>query len=378
MNTQTERIQTVVIGAGQAGLSVGYYLARRNTPFVIFDAHQRVGDCWRKRWDSLRLFTAARFDGLVGMPFPASRYTFPTKNEMGDYLAAYAERFQLPVRTGVKVEKLSREGSRYIVSAGEQRFEAEHVVIAMATYQEPRVPAFARDLDPRIVQFHSVEYRNPSQLKEGGVLIVGVGNSGAEIALELARAGHQIWLSGRDTGHVPFRIDGPARYLVFPFLLRVVFHRLLTVRTPIGRKIRTKMLTQGGPLIRVKPKDLADVGVQRVPRVEGVNNGRPVLTDGRGLDVANVIWCTGFHPGHSWIDLAVFGSDGEPRHERGVVTSEPGLYFVGRHFIYSASSTMIHGVGRDAEHVVKTIAARTADAGERVAPGMRRETEARI
>src|SRR4029453_5385685 len=181
MNTQTERIQTFVMGAGQAGLSVGYYLERHGTPFVILDAHQRLGDSWRKRWDSLRLFTAARFDGLVGMPFPAPPYTFPTKNEMGDYLAAYAERFRLPVRTGVKVEKLSREGSRYIVSAGEQRFEAEHVVIAMATYQEPRVPAFARDLDPRIVQFHSVEYRNPSQLKKGGVLIVGVGNSGAEI-----------------------------------------------------------------------------------------------------------------------------------------------------------------------------------------------------
>jgi putative flavoprotein involved in K+ transport len=361
MNTPTERIQTVVIGAGQAGLSVGYYLARRGTPFVILDAHQRVGDSWRKRWDSLRLFTAARFDGLVGMPFPASRYTFPTKNEMGDYLAAYAERFQLPVRTGVKVEKLSREGSRYIVSAGEQRFEAEHVVIAMATYQEPRVPAFARDLDPRIVQFHSVEYRNPSQLKEGGVLIVGVGNSGAEIALELARAGHQIWLSGRDTGHVPFRIDGPARYLVFPFLLRVVFHRLLTVRTPIGRKIRTKMLTQGGPLIRVKPKDLADVGVQRVPRVEGVENGRPVLTDGRGLDVANVIWCTGFRPDYSWVDLPLEYEGAYPKQYRGAVEGFPGLYCLGMLFLHAFTSMLVLGAGREAKWVVEHIAARAKE-----------------
>jgi putative flavoprotein involved in K+ transport len=357
-----ERIQTVVIGAGQAGLSVGYHLARRGAPFVILDAHQRVGDSWRTRWDSLRLFTAARFDGLVGMPFPSSPYYFPTKNEMGDYLEAYAKRFELPVRSGVNVDRLSREGSRYIVSAGDQRFDAEHVVVAMATYQQPHVPAFARDLDPGIVQFHSVEYRNPAQLKKGGVLIVGAGNSGSEIALELARAGFPTWMSGRDTGHLPFRVAGPARYLLVPFLLRFVFHRVLTMSTPIGRKVRPKIVSKGGPLIRVKPSDLAALGVQRVPRVEGVRDGRPVLASGQVLDAANVIWCTGFHPGHSWIDLPVFGRDGEPRQERGVVTGEPGLYFVGLHFLYAMSSTMIHGVGRDAEFVVNTIVARTAEA----------------
>src|SRR6185295_6275315 len=146
-----------------AGLSVGYHLARRNLPFVILDAHERIGDSWRKRWDSLRLFTPARYDALDGMPFPAPANAFPTKDEMGDYLEAYAARFALPIRNGVQVTRLSRAGDRYIVTAGDLQYEAEHVVVAMANYQKPRVPAFAGDLDPRIVQLHSYEYRSPSQ-----------------------------------------------------------------------------------------------------------------------------------------------------------------------------------------------------------------------
>src|SRR5215207_324361 len=194
-----ERVQTVIVGGGQAGLSVGYHLARRGLPFVILEANERIGDSWRNRWDSLRLFSPARYDGIAGMPFPAPAHYFPRKDEMADYLEAYAAHFQLPVRTGVAVDSLSKEGDRYIVSAGDLRFEAEHVVVAMANYQRPRVPAFARELDPGIVQLHSSDYRNLSQLREGGVLLVGAGNSGAEIALEVARGGHQTWMSGRHT-----------------------------------------------------------------------------------------------------------------------------------------------------------------------------------
>jgi putative flavoprotein involved in K+ transport len=367
---EPERIQTIIIGGGQAGLSVGYHLARRGLPFVILEANQRIGDSWRKRWDSLRLFTPARYDGIPGMRFPAPPNTFPTKDEMADYLEAYAARFRLPVRTGVRVDSLSRDGGRYVVTAGERQFEAEHVVVAMASYQSPRVPAFAHELDPAIVQLHSGEYRNLRQLREGGVLIVGAGNSGSEIALETARGGHRTWMAGRDTGHVPFRINGLSGRLLLPFVFRVLFHRVLTVDTPIGRKARPKIISRGGPLIRVKPKDLAGAGVERVPRVAGVKHGLPVLEDGRALDVANVIWCTGFHPGFSWINLPAFRDDGEPIQERGVVANEPGLYFVGLHFLYAMSSTMIHGVGRDAEYIANVIVARTraAPAGEERSP----------
>jgi putative flavoprotein involved in K+ transport len=364
-----ESVETIVIGGGQAGLSVGYHLARRRRRFVILDASARIGDAWRNRWDSLRLFTPARYDGLAGMPFPAPPHSFPTKNEMGDYLEAYARRFELPVRTGVKVDRLAREGSRYVVTAGDRRFEAAHVVVAMSNYQAPRVPTFASDLAPRIVQLHSSAYRNPGQLRQGDVLLVGAGNSGSEIAMELAPS-HHVWMSGRDTGHVPFRIDGLSGRLMVPLVLRVLFHRILTVSTPMGRKVRPKVISQGGPLIRVKPKGLADAGVGRVPRVAGVRGGLPVLEDGRVLDVANVIWCTGFHPAFSWIDLPIFDEHGEPRHDRGVVSGEPGLYFVGLHFLYSFSSSMIHGVGRDAERIAGTIEARARSAApERVGMG---------
>jgi putative flavoprotein involved in K+ transport len=368
---RTERIDTIVIGAGQAGLSVGYHLARRGVPFVILDAGERIGDQWRKRWDSLRLFTPARFSSLDGLPFPADADSFPTKDAMGDYLEAYARRFALPVRCGVRVERVSRLGERFLVVARDQRFEAANVVVAMANYQRPRVPAFANELDPRIVQLHSFDYRNPAQFQEGAVLVVGAGNSGAEIALDAARA-HDTCVAGRDTGHVPFRIDGlAARLVLVRLVLRVVFHRILTVATPMGRKVRAKVLHEGGVLVRTKPRDLTAAGITRVPRVAGVRNGSPLLEDGRVLDVANVVWCTGFHPGFSWIDLPVFGPDGEPQHDRGVVSSEPGLYFVGLHFLFAMSSVMIHGVGRDAERIADRISAtrREADHARRPDPG---------
>jgi putative flavoprotein involved in K+ transport len=364
-----EAFHTIVIGGGQAGLSVGYYLARQGRPFIILDANRRVGDAWRQRWDSLRLFTPAAFDGLVGMKFPAAPFSFPTKDDMADYLEAYARRFQLPVRNGIRVDRVTRVGSRYLVEAGPERFEADHVVVAMSSYQVPRVPAFAKKLRPDILQMHSSEYQNLRQLKPGGVLLVGAGNSGAEIAIEVARE-HPTWVSGRDTGHVPFRIDGlAARLFLMRFLFRVVFHRLLTVGTPIGRRLRRKMFTQGAPLIRVKPQHLAAVGIQRVAKMHGVVDGLPVLEDGRALEVTNVIWCTGFGNGLSWIDLPIFETDGEPRHQSGIVANEPGLYFVGLHFLHSFSSTMIHGIARDAKRIADTIERRTTGAEVRNAGG---------
>ena len=358
-----DRFDVVVIGGGQAGLSVGYHLARRGLRFVILEADDRIGDVWRRRWDSLRLFTAARYDGLDGMPFPAPPTCFPTKDEMADFLESYAARFELPVRTGSRVERLAKRDGRYVVQAGGREVEADQVVVAMASYQRPRMPLFARDLGPDIVQLHSRDYRNPGQLRAGDVLIAGGGNSGAEIAIELAARGRspapRVWLSGRDTGHLPFHIDGPfGRRFFVPLVLRFLFHRVLTVRTPFGRLARPKMMHQGSPLIRTRPADLAAAGVERVPRIAGVRDGKPLLEDGRILDVANVVWCTGYHPGFSWIDLPIFDEHAEPRHDGGVVPDAPGLYFVGLHFLYSMSSTMIHGVGRDAARIVEAVAAR--------------------
>jgi putative flavoprotein involved in K+ transport len=356
---QPERVETLVVGGGQAGLSVGYQLAQRGLHFLILDANQRIGDAWRHRWDSLRLFTPARYNGLPGMPFPAPSRSFPTKNEMADYLEAYAASFELPIRTGVRVDRLSRQGERFLVTAGDRWFEADNVVVAVSSHETPWVPPFSRELDPGVIQLHASEYRNPSQLQEGGALVVGAHDSGAEIALEVA-SGHPTWLSGRDPGHVPFRIDRTVGRRFGVPLVMFIFKHVLTVNTPIGRKARPKLLRHAGPVVRVKPKDFAAAGVERVPKVVGVRKGLPVLEDQRVLEVANVIWCTGFRPDFSWIDLPVFGEDEiEPEHRRGIVASEPGLYFVGLFFLYAASSGLVGGVGRDAEHVVEAIGSRT-------------------
>jgi putative flavoprotein involved in K+ transport len=357
-----EVFDVIVIGAGQAGLSVGYHLSRvHGTRFVILEAHPRVGDSWRRRWDSLRLFTPARFDGLDGMPFPAPATHFPTKDEMASYLEAYAARFRLPVLTGVLVERLFERYGRYVVSVGGQELEALQVVIAMGKYQRPRLTEFAAELSGTIRQLHSSAYRNLSQLQPGGLLVVGAGNSGADIALEAARSGREVWLAGRSPGEVPFRPEGRlGRKVLQPLVLRLVFHRLLSVQTPLGRKVRPGLLHKAGPLIRVKSHDLSVAGVRRVPRVIGVREGLPLLEDGRSLSVGNVVWCTGFRPGFDWIDLPIFADDGEPMHRSGLVESQPGLYFVGLHFLHAMSSGMIHGVGRDARRIVESIRLRAS------------------
>jgi putative flavoprotein involved in K+ transport len=351
-----EHFETIVVGGGQAGLSLGYYLKRLGRTFVILDANERIGGSWRIRcWNSLRLFTVARYSGLPGWPFPAPSWSYPTARETADYLEAYAERFELPVRLRTRVDRVTKVDGRYLVQAGEQRFTADCVVYASGFYGTPNVPEFASELDPRIVQMHSSEYREPSQLRPGGVLLVGAGNSGADIAMEVSQT-HTTWLSGPDKGQIPLRIEHPLRRVVVPVLWFVASH-VLTVKTPLGRKVRPHILKSGAPRIRVKSADLNAAGVEQVPRTVGVQDGLPVLEDGRVLNAANVIWCTGFRENYGWIDLPVFDGDGAPVHERGVA-SEPGLYFLGLDFLYSFASENVGGVYRDAKHIAKHIASR--------------------
>lgn len=349
-----QQLGTVVIGGSQAGLAVGYHLRQRGLPFVILDENDRVGAAWRKRWDSLRLFTPGRYNGLPGMPFPGSPGAYPTKDETADYLEAYARAFELPVRTGVKVDRLAKTGDRFEVTCGQQALSAENVVVATGAFNNPRVPSFARELDQSIVQLHSKEYRNPSQIQKGAVLVVGAGNSGAEIAMELAPH-HQTWLSGPDTGQEPARAGTRLDHLLTPMMWFVATR--LTVKTALGRKLRDHFLDppRGIPLGRVRRKDFAPAGIERVPRMTGVKNGNPILENGRVLEVSNVIWCTGYAPNYNWIDLSLPSHNGLPIHDRGIVDACPGLYFIGLLFLYSLSSALVGGVGRDAEHIVDHI-----------------------
>jgi putative flavoprotein involved in K+ transport len=351
-----ERFETIIIGGGQAGLATAYHLAKRGRPAVILDENERVGDSWRKRWDSLRLFTPAKYDGLPGFPFPAPRWSFPTEDEMGDYLEAYATRFGLTVRTGVKVDRLSKEDGRFVITSGDRRFEADTVIVATGAERAPRLPDFASDLDPRIFQLHSADYLSPAQLREGGVLVVGLGNSGAEIAFELVRTRPTL-LSGQAAGEIPVPHGSIRARFVLP-VIRFLGHDVLSKRTPIGRRAGHKVAFGGTPLIRVKSRHLEDAGVERVARVTGTRRGLPLLADDEVLDVTNVVWCTGFRHDFPWIDLPVFGDDAQPRHDRGVVEAEPGLYFVGLLFQYAVSSAVLPGLGRDAAWIAKQIAQR--------------------
>jgi putative flavoprotein involved in K+ transport len=358
-----QNVETVIIGGGQAGLATGYHLTRDDRDCVILDANARVGDSWRQRWPSLRLYSAARLDELPGMRFPAPRHAFPTAGEMADYLEAYAARFELPVRCNVTVDALERRDGRYVVRAGAQRWEADNVVIATGSFRDPHLPAFAGDLDPQITQLHSHEYRGPEQLCDGPVLVVGAAHSGADIAHEVA-ALHPTILCGPQTGQLPFRCDGPVARHLLPPVLRFVATRVVTVRTPIGRKARVKIRHGGGPLLRYRSPELRAAGVERVlERTTGTVDGKPVLESGRVIDAANVIWCTGFRNDYGWIRFPLpIGADGFPEQERGAVKGCAGLYFAGLVFQDSFSSMLILGARRDGPRVARQIMARSAAA----------------
>ena len=349
--TSEHHLDTAVIGGGQAGLAMGCFLSRQDRAFVILDAGDRVGETWRNRWDSLKLFTPGFHDGLPGLPFPAPGGYLPTKDEAADYLELYARKFALPVRFGRHVDSLVPHHDGYLLSAGHERYVTEQVVVATGPYQRPKIPGFAADLDPTIAQMHSSAYRNPDQLPEADVLVVGAGNSGAEISVDLA-ATRRTYFSGRDAGYI---LIG----LIHNCLSLWLADHVLTTDTTFGRKLSEAHRDRGAPLVRLKPKEITSAGVDRVPRVEDVVGGKPRLANGRVLDVAVVVWATGFRLDFGWIELPIFDDGGYPIHHRGVVDAAPGLYFLGLPFQYTPTSEHVGGVGKDAEYISEHIAARS-------------------
>jgi putative flavoprotein involved in K+ transport len=352
-----EHIDTVIIGAGQAGLATGYHLQQRGCPFVIVDANRRVGDGWRQQWDSLVLYSPAKYDGLPGMDFPAKPWSYPGKDEVGDFLTSYAARWQLPIRLNTRVSGVAATESGYEVTTDTGTIGCENVVVATGTFgRTPRVPDFAAELDPSILQLHSSEYRRPQQLNDGPVLVVGASHSGTDIAYEVART-HPTMLCGRDCGSIPFRPGSTPARLFFPFVV-FAWRHVLTRRTPIGRAMMPHVRHHGAPMLRVKRSDLARRAVTRnLHRVVGVRNGLPLLADGTTADVRNVVWSTGFRHAFDWIHVPVLGEDGWPDEMRGIVASAPGLYFCGLAFQFAFSSMVLPGIGRDAEYLARHIAA---------------------
>jgi len=361
MNTQS--IETLIIGAGQAGLSTGYHLKRRGRPFLIVDGNARVGDNWRQQWDTLRLYTPAKYDMLPGLPFPAARWHCPQKDEVGDYLERYALHFDLPVRTSTRIHHLeARPGGGYLATLDAETISCENVVVATGTFgRTPNVPPFAADLDSSIQQLHSSQYRRPAQLRPGPVLVVGASHSGLDIAYELAES-RPTTLCGPSRGTIPFRPESRQARVFFPVAV-FMFRHVLTRRTPMGRKEMHEVRFHGGPALRVKQSDLNRRGVIRNEgRMAGVDGGRPRLDDGTVVDVASVVWCTGFRQVFDWIRLPILGADGWPMEYRGVVDAAPGLYFCGLSFQYAFSSMVFPGISRDADYVARQIVARRTTA----------------
>lgn len=352
--TRVERFETVIVGAGQAGLAAGYHLAAHDIDFTILTDEARVGDNWRKRWDSLRLFTPARYSGLPGMPFPAVPSHLADKDEVGDYLERYAERFDLPVRRETRVQELTYNGDHFVLRSDRYPcvIEAENVIVATGAFQRPRIPNVSRRLSPRILQLHSSEYRNPFELPDGPVLVVGAGNSGAQIALELSQS-REVWLAGRDTGHLPRRLLGRD---IFDWLWPVM--KRATADTRLGQRMRASIRASGDALIGIPERQLREAGVTRVGRLDDERGGFPLCGD-QEVEPSVIVWCTGFAPDYRWIDLPVFEDDGFPRHARGVVGEVPGLFFLGLRFQHRLNSSLIGGAGADAAYIAGLIAQRS-------------------
>lgn len=359
----TTILDTAVVGAGAAGLIVGKHLADRGERFELFDDHARVGDSWRERYRSLRLFTPRPFLSLSGLRPDIGRFGYPTGEQMADLLERYARHFHLPVRLSTKVARLSRLGD------GRFRLElddggdvlAGRVIVTTGAHRFPIVPAFAGELDPSIRQLHSLEYCGPEQFADGPVLVVGAANSGTDVALDAARSGHAVTLAGRHPGHVPGDIDTPIGNLVGRIFIRVM--RNITIDSAKGRAMKAEELHHGVMLVRNKPADLERAGVVQVGRIAGVEAGRPVTAEGTAIDAATVVWCTGSRPDLGWIDIdGVTDADGYPVEYRGMAIGCSGLAFVGMPFQYSVASSTLVGMDRDAEYVVGAL--RAADTAE--------------
>ena len=357
-----------MIGAGQAGLAAGYHLQQRGLDFAILEASARVGDVWRDRYDSLLLYSPARDDALPGVAFPEIGARFPSGRQMADYMEAYAGQLALPVRSNTNVTSLrALPAGGYVVETDGATHHAGQVIVATGAFQRPRLPAFAAELDPRIAQVHAADYRNPGQLPDGPVLVVGVGHSGSDLAFELA-ASRETHLSGRSHGQIPVPLDSRRGRLSWPIMQFLARH-VLTLRTPIGRRMATQIRNGGGPLLRHRRQDLLAAGVVwHTARTVGVRDGKPLLEDGLVMDVASVVWCTGFRPDYAWIDLPVTDDDGWPVIQRGSAIAAPGLWFLGVPFLSGFTSMLVLGAGRDAEMVVRQVAARLGGAAAEAAP----------
>jgi putative flavoprotein involved in K+ transport len=336
----------VVVGGGQAGLAIGYFLARSARDFVILEAADAPAAAWRGRWDSLRLFTPVRYSSLPGFPFPGDPESYPTRDEVVEYLTTYARRFELPVELNSRVRSIRRSDGTYVVALDDRVLAADQVVVATGPFQEPFVPAIAQRLDSDVVQLHSTAYRKPQDIPEGPVLVVGGGNTGFQVAEELSRT-REVHLSiGSRQTPLPQRILGRDLfwYLEATGLIRK------TTASRLGRRLAGRDTLLGSRPGTLRRRH----GVRLHGRAVDVAGRTVSFSTGETLDPRAVIWATGFRPDLSWIDVPVFDDRGRVIHRRGV-TESPGLYFLGLSWLHTRGSALIGWVKDDAEHLIRHI-----------------------
>lgn len=346
---QPQHVDVLVIGAGQAGLAIGWHLREQGVrSFLLLDAGPEVGHVWRDRWDSLRLFTPAEYDALPGMPFPGPAGTYPTKDQVADYLRGYAAAFELPVRLNTRVTRLSKTGETFHADTSTGPITARQVVIATGPFQTPVVPTMARNLSADVVQVHSAAYRDPDQLPYGPVLVIGAGNSGLQIACELAA-----------TRPVTVAVGTRAPMLPQRFLGRDLFwwlSRLGMLAKTADSRLARRVAAKGDLVIGTRWRDLARLGVQVRPRLEDVDGATALFADGTSTQVSAVVWATGFRTDYSWLDVPGAVIDGAVPHERGV-TPVPGLSILGLPWLHTRGSALLGFVKDDAAwlgaHVAK-------------------------
>ena len=351
-NSITNR-DVVVVGGGQAGLAIGYFLAQQGRNFTILEAAWAPAAAWRERWESLKLFTPARYDALPGLALPGDPDRYPTRDELATYLSDYATHFELPVELDSPVRSIRMKDGGYLVELDDRAYEAEQVVIATGPFQVPFVPPIAKELDAGVAQLHSTAYRSPEQLPDGRVLVVGGGNTGFQIAEELSGS-REVHLSiGSRQMPLPQQIFGRDLfwYLDATGLIRK------TAASRIGRRMQQREDTLIGSSRRAAHRR----GVQLHGRAVAAAGATVSFSDGAELDVRNVIWATGFRVDHSWIDAPVFDENGRVVHKRGVTTA-PGLYFLGLPWQHTRGSALIGWVKDDAEYLAQRIDAFRAEA----------------
>jgi putative flavoprotein involved in K+ transport len=354
-----DHVEVAVIGAGQAGLAMGYSLKRRGRRFVILERAGELAPAWRERWDSLTLFTPRRYSALPGLHFPGDPDGYPTRDEVIAYLERYAEIFELPVELNSEVKKLSLgDDGRFRLELDDRTITADQVVVATGPFQTPYVPRLAERLSDDIVQTHSTGYRRPDDVPRGIVLVAGGGNSGFQIAKELSSTHRLVLAIGSRQKPLPQRLLGRD---LFWWLTKA---RILNtaVDSRLGRKLSTR-----DTLIGSSPRELGRrYGVELKPRVVDTEDHTVRFEDGSELEVDAVIWATGYRPDYSWIELPVFDEDGRLRHRRGV-TDVPGLYFLGLTWQHTRGSALIGWVKDDAEFIAERIAEyKLPRVGERV------------